>query len=107
MENIALGEGSSQSLTHLTNISPTELTQAIINETTPVSALTFAQRRKVNNWKYYQGDKENNENNVNSQGSIFMGSEGTSHMCSRLTYENLNGKNHVIIINFEPEIDIN
>ena len=73
MRKIALGEGSSQSLTHLTNISPIELTQGNINGTSPgSSALNFAQRRKIVNRKYYQRSKEN----INA----------------------VNGKNHAIVI---------
>ena len=39
------GEGSRQSMTDITNISPMEMTKGKINQTTPVSALNLAQQR--------------------------------------------------------------
>ncbi|XP_024965894.1 uncharacterized protein LOC112506097 [Cynara cardunculus var. scolymus] len=79
-ESMALGEESGQSMTHITNIALMETTQANINETTPVSALTFAQRRKIINRNYYQRKKEN-----------VVNSEGTRQACSVLRHENVNG----------------
>ena len=85
-------------MTDITNISPMETTKGKINETTPVSALTLAQRRQIVNRNYYQRSKEENKSVTNTQGTSVVDSEGTNHICSRLTHDNINGKNYDIII---------
>ncbi|KAJ9556655.1 hypothetical protein OSB04_011269 [Centaurea solstitialis] len=75
-------------MTNITNIPPMEMTQGKINETTPVSALTLAQRRKIVNRNYYQRSKEKNKSVANTQGTSIVGSAGTNLKCSRLTHDN-------------------
>ena len=97
MRKIAIGEGSSQSTTLM------ETPQVNINETTPVSALSIAEKRTNYNRNYYLQNKENNikGKSVNTQGTSATDKERTTSICSGLTNENFNGKNHAFIIIFE------
>ena len=71
-----------------------------VNKTTPVSAVTIAEKRKICNTNYYHRNKENNfiANSVNTQGTSSTCKEGTTPIYSELTHENFNGKNHTFII---------
>ena len=88
MDPYDFGEGSSQSTTIM------ETPQVNINETTPVSALSIAEKRKIYNRNYYLRNKENNINgkSVNTQGTSATDNERTTSICSGLTTENFNGK---------------
>ena len=67
MSYIEFGEGSSQLMTNITNISPMDTTQENFSENASVSALTLAQKRKNYNRNYYQRTKEKNKSVANSQ----------------------------------------
>lgn len=88
MRKIANGEGNSQSTTLM------ETSHVNVNETTPVSAVTIAEKRKIVNRNYYHRNKENNtyRASVNTQGTSVTGKDGTNPICSDLTHENFNGK---------------
>ena len=93
MRKITIGEESSQSTTLM------ETPQVNINETTPVSALSIAEKRRSYNRNYYLRNKENNIIR-RSEGTSAKGKEKTTAICSELTNENFNGKNHASIIIF-------
>ncbi|KAJ9567031.1 hypothetical protein OSB04_002997 [Centaurea solstitialis] len=63
---------------NITNISQMETTQGKFNETTSVSALTLAQRRRIVNRNYYQRSKEKNKTVANTRGTSVTGSEETN-----------------------------
>ncbi|KAJ9557185.1 hypothetical protein OSB04_011799 [Centaurea solstitialis] len=79
-ESTMIGEECMRCMTNITNISPNEMIQGDISETTPVSALTLAQKRKIVNRDYYQRNKEKKKIVVNTQGTSVVGSEGIQNM---------------------------
>ena len=94
MRKIANSEESSQSMSLLETLH--------VNETTPVSAVTIAEKRKIVNINYYHRNKENNicRTSVNTEGTSFTCTEGTTPICSDLTHQNFHGKTmHFLFFN--------